>query len=259
MSVGDAETTGALHLPGLVDGIDVSQVQAIPDPDAVYRAGFRFAFVKLSEAAGYCDPRAQGHLAALRDAGLHVGGYGFARVAGEPRAQARATVDRCAGNVHIVRPVLDLETAPEAWGASQLCDFAAAWLDEARKSGGLPVLYSYTSFLARMRAVGYTGLSALLDATPLWLAHYRSTSYAWAPASEADMPRGYDWQLWQSSGDRGSPVPGIAGDCDRNLFRGSPEELREFFGLPPEGTTVDMGGPVHGSHVVDGALAERGE
>ena len=249
-------TTSALGLPGYVDGIDISQVQRIDDAQAVRDAGFAFAVVKLSEAAGYCDPRAQEHLSQLRDVGVHVGGYGFARVAGEPRAQARATVDRCAGQVHIVRPVLDLETAPTDWTAAALCAWAEAWLDEARLSGGLPVLYSYTSFLARMRG---GGLQALLDAVPLWLAQYRSTSYAWAPASSADMPRGYDWQLWQYSGDKGHRVAGVVGDCDRNLFRGSSADLRAWFGLPPEGTEIDVGGPVHGTHVVDAALGERDE
>ncbi len=55
-------------------------------------------------------------------------------------------------------------------------------------------------------------------------------------------------------------MPGIVGDCDRNLIRAaSVDELRAFFGLPPEGTTLDMGGPVHGTHVVDAALGARAE
>jgi lysozyme len=249
-------TLPGLRLPGYVDGIDVSAVQRIADPQAVYDAGFRFAFVKLSEGANYCDPRAQSHLAALRSAGLHVGGYGFARVAGEPRAQARATVDRCAGAEHLVRPVLDLETAPADWSSGALFAWAVDWLAEASRAGCAPVLYSYTSFLSGRLTVA--DRRTLLAAAPLWLAQYRSITSAWAPASEADMPKGYDWQLWQYSGDGGHPVPGIPGATDRNLFRGDESALRAWFGLPPDGTTLDMGGPVHGSHVVDAALG-RGE
>lgn len=33
---------------------------------------------------------------------------------------------------------------------------------------------------------------------------------------------------------------------DRNVFRGDEAALRAWFGLPPEGAVVDMGGPVHG-------------
>ncbi len=107
----------ALGLVGYTDGIDVSAVQRIDDAEAVYRAGFRFALVKVSEGLTYCDPRAAEHLARLRDAGLLCGTYGFARVSqGDPRAQARRAVDGCAavgaGTEHVVRPVLDLESCP---------------------------------------------------------------------------------------------------------------------------------------------------
>lgn len=252
-------TLPGLRLPGYSDGIDISKYQGILDADAVRAAGFTFAFVKTSEGLGYCDPKALAHLHALRDAGLYTGGYGFARVEqGDPRAQARKAVDGCGGSEHMVRPVLDLESAPKTWGAAALSDFAEEWLDEARKSGALPVLYSYTSFLARMGAdANKTRLWRLLFDAPLWLAQYASTGRAWAPTSEADVPRGYNWQLWQYSGDKGYRVPGIDGDCDRNLFRGSEAELRDWFGLPPEGTTIDMGGPVHGTDIVDGAIADR--
>jgi len=73
----------------------------------------------------------------------------------------------------------------------------------------------------------------LARAYPLWLAQYRSVTSPWAPSSEADMPRGYPWKVLQYSGDHGFRVPGIPVDCDRNLFKGSEEDLRDWFGLPP--------------------------
>lgn len=225
-------TTGALLLPGFVDGIDVSQVQVIPDPDAVYRAGFRFAFVKAAEGLRGRDPAYRRHVDALRGAGLHVGAYAYARVSqGDPAAQARHAYDAATDDgKHVVRLVLDLESAPAEWNAAQLVAFASEWLEEAARFGCLPVLYSYTSFLSRMGPAAHV----LARAYPLWLAQYRSVKEAWAPASEADMPKAYSWAAWQYSGNGGYPVPGIAGDCDRNLFRGDEASLRDFFGLAEE-------------------------
>lgn len=247
-------SVGALLLPGYVDGIDVSSVQRIDDADAVYAAGFRFALTKVAEGAAYCDPRAAESLARLRGAGLLCGTYGFGRYShGGARAQARRTVDGCAavgaGTEHVVRPVLDLESCPKGTPWAALRDFAEAWIDEARASGALPVLYTMGSWLGP--------LSAASLGVPVWVAQYRSITQAWAPAlTDADSFFGArpDVAIWQYSGDKGHRVPGIAVDCDRNVFRGDEAALRGWFGLPPEGAEVDMGGPVHGSHVVDASL-----
>lgn len=254
----------ALTIPGYLDGIDVSKYQGAIDAQKVADAGFRFAFAKVSEGLAYCDPKAVENLARLRDAGLYTGTYGFARVEqGDPRAQARHALDGCAavgaGTEHVVRPVLDLESAPPSWGADALLDFAEAWLDEARRSGALPVLYTYTSFAYRMTPTGATKarLDALLDGAPLWLAHYRSTTQAWAPSSEADFPRvPWRWDLLQYSGDGGHEVDGIRGPTDRNLFRGDEAALRAWFGLPA--SPPADGAILHGSHVVDAALGGHG-
>ena len=227
-------SVGALRLPGYVDGIDVSSVQTITDPAAVYDAGFLFAFVKATEGLRGRDPAYQRLTSALRGAGLHIGAYAFARVSqGDPAAQARHAYDAAtADGRHVVRLVLDLETAPAETASGALFEFAVDWLEEARRSGCAPVLYSYTSFLtARFSSADR---ATLLAAAPLWLAQYRSVTAPWAPASEADMPKAYPWAAWQYSGDKGHRVPGIVGDCDRNLFRGDEATLRAFFGLPPE-------------------------
>ena len=242
-------SVGALLLPGFVDGIDVSSVQAIPDPDAVYRAGFRFAFCKATEGLRGRDPAYRRHADALQGAGLHVGAYGFAHVSpGQPRAQARFAYDvATADGKHVVRVALDLEDCPPGTPWQAMWDFAAEYLSELRATGGLPVHYLPGSWVQH-----FGGLDA-----PKWVAQYRSVTAPWAPtAAEAAAKLVGDVRIWQYSGNKGYPVPGIVGDCDRNLFRGSLVELRAWFGLPPEGTVVDMGGPVHGSHVVDGALGD---
>ena len=227
-------TRPALRLPGFVDGIDVSSVQTIADPDAVYRAGFLFAFVKCAEGLRGRDPAYRRHVDALSGAGLHVGAYAYARVSqGAPAAQARHAYDAATDDGrHVVRLVLDLESAPAETTSGALFEFAVDWLEEARRAGCAPVLYSYTSFLtARFSPADR---ATLLAAAPLWLAQYRSVTAPWAPTGEADMPTAYPWKVLQYSGDHGFRVPGIPVDCDRNLFRGDEASLRDFFGLPPE-------------------------
>lgn len=260
----------SLNIPGYSDGIDVSRVQRIDDAKALRAAGFSFAFIKTSEALTYCDPRALEHLSRCRDAGMMVGGYGFARPGlGHPREQARAAVDTCAGSIHLVRPALDLELAPPEMTSRALLDFSIEWLAEARAQGCLPVNYSYESFL-RQRFTD-ADRATFLSLAPLWLARYRSVTSSWAPASAAELPRPVllppelarqlvsrdPWTLLQYSGDGGYHVPGIGQVTDRNLFAGDLDELRVFFGLPPEGTEIDMGGPVHGTDAVDTALEDR--
>ena len=218
----------ALGLDGYVDGIDVSQVQTITDPAAVYAAGFRWAFVKASEGLSYRDPRARSHLDALAGAGLLVGAYGFARVSqGQPRAQARLLYDAATSDGrHMVRLVLDLESCPPGTAWSALRDFAEEYLSELRLSGSLPVLYTMGSWL------GPLGAASL--GVPVWVAQYRSVTQAWAP-SQAEADAWFEARegvvLWQYSGDKGHRVPGIPQDCDRNLWRGA--DLRDWFGLPP--------------------------
>lgn len=219
----------ALRLPGYVDGIDVSQVQTITDPAASARAGFRFAFVKASEGLSYRDPACRRHLDALAGAGLLVGAYGFARFSqGQPRDQARTLYDAATSDGrHMVRLVLDLESCPTGTAWSALRDFAGEYMSELRLSGSLPALYTMGSWVPHL-----TGLDV-----PIWVAQYRSVTQAWAPSqAEADAAFarwGGDVVLWQYSGDKGYRVPGIAQDCDRNLFRGDEASLREWFGLAP--------------------------
>ena len=218
----------ALALPGYVDGIDVSQVQTITDPAAVYAAGFRFAFVKASEGLAYRDPRARSHLDALAGAGLYVGAYGFARVSqGQPRAQARLLYDAATSDGrHMVRLVLDLESCPTGTPWAALRDFADEYLSELRLSGSLPVLYTMGSWVPHL-----SGLDV-----PVWVAQYRSVTQAWAPSqAEADAFFGAreGVVLFQYSGDKGYRVPGIPQDCDRNLFKGDEAGLRDWFGLAP--------------------------
>lgn len=229
-------TNRALELPGYTDAIDVSRVQTIRDPDAVYRAGFRVAWVKASEGLSYCDPRALEFLRILEGAGLLVSIYGFARFSqGDPRGQAEKLL-ACGGDVYRTRPMLDLESALAGVTSVELCDFAEAFFERLDEEGaGSGTVYTYTSFLRERLSPEIAKRPKLLS-RDLHIAQYRSFTEAWAPSSSNDMLRDVrpftKWKAWQYSGNGGFPVDGIEGDCDRNLIEGDEASVRAWMGFP---------------------------
>lgn len=224
---------GALNIPGFCDGIDVSLLQHPAEYERVRQAGFRFCIVKGSENWSYRDPRAREHIAGCQAAGLLVGVYGYARP-GDPVAQADNLV-RSMGDVWLPRPVLDLEDKGfDAWEPERVVAFAEAFLDRLDTHGAAHgVLYTYPSFAAKIQPA--LSKSSRLASASLWLAQYATLDRPWAPEPSgvewAKAPKPWAaWTMWQYSGNKGYRVPGIGVDCDRNLFRGSLEDLRAWFG-----------------------------
>jgi GH25 family lysozyme M1 (1,4-beta-N-acetylmuramidase) len=223
----------ALNIPGFVDGIDVSLLQHPAEYELVREAGFRWCIVKGSENWNYRDPRAVEHIAGCQAAGLLVGVYGYARP-GDPISQADNLI-RSMGDVWLPRPVLDLEDPGFArWEPARVVEFAERFLDRLDTHGAADgVLYTYTSFAAKIQPA--LSQSARLARAPLWLAQYFSLDRPVAPTAAnvewAKAPKPWNqWTMWQYSGNKGHRVPGIGVDCDRNLFRGTVEECRAWFG-----------------------------
>jgi GH25 family lysozyme M1 (1,4-beta-N-acetylmuramidase) len=224
---------GALNIPGFVDGIDVSMLQHPAEYERVREAGFRFCIVKGSEGPRYIDPKAEEHIAGCQAAGLLVGVYGYARP-GDPVAQADNLL-KAVGSVWLPRPVLDLEDPSFfAWEPSRVVDFAEKFLDRLDTYGAADaVFYTYPSFAAKIQPA--LSQSSRLARARLWLAQYFSLERPVAPTAKnvewAKPPKPWtQWDMWQYSGNKGYRVPGVGVDCDRNLFRGTPEELRTWFG-----------------------------
>lgn len=145
------------------------------------------------------------------------------------------------------RVVLDLESAPDDWSPTQVADFGEAFADVWREYSALEcVVYTYPDFARRRLAP-----PDRLARCPLWIASYRSTLTPWAPtpADRPPVPSPWvGWSMWQYSGGGGYRVPGVPGDCDRNLFAGGEPELEAFCGFVspaaetepqlPEGTAI---------------------
>lgn len=60
-------------------GIDVSHHNKVNDWHAVRGNNISFVSIKLTDSTNFTDPAATGHVTGARGAGIHVGGYHFAR------------------------------------------------------------------------------------------------------------------------------------------------------------------------------------
>lgn len=200
-------------------------------------------------------------------AGLSVGVYHFARVRGAALEQADYAIDRACelGDDPGELPIwLDLEeqgAAARLGGANAYVDWIIRWADRIRERGYRPAAYSAPVYGAEWRAASPGRLQELAR-LPFWVAQYSHVG-AWCP-SDTERPLVVPpWPaaaLWQFSGGGpglpGNTVPGVDGFVDLNLVLGGRPVFRSLLGLPAEDAELDMGGPVHGEHVVEGALGD---
>ena len=180
-----AGASGRLHGP------DVSKYQhtdgRLIDWGAVKRSGSSFAIIKASGGSNRTDPWFAREWAAAGRAGMVRGAYHYADPSQPADEQAAHVVEvvgttREAGDLPIA---LDLEStgglSPKA-----LAVWAHTFLDGVeRRTGRLPLLYTYVSFWQHQMANNRT-----FGAYPLWLARYSATS----PAPLAGWTQ---WTFWQ--------------------------------------------------------------
>lgn len=198
-------------------GIDVASWQGDPDWDAVAASGITFAITKTTEDTGYVNPTFARNWSEIRRVGLVRGAYHFARPEGFD------AVDEADFFVDIVEShgidegdilVLDLES-----GSGDLGPWTLAFCRRVEERVGYkPMIYTGAWFTSSHNIGAYPELAEY----GLWLAAYQSQMPP-APAP---------WEfvaIWQYSSN--GQVPGIAGDCDLNLFNGPIERL-PLYGKP---------------------------
>ncbi|MFE9854984.1 GH25 family lysozyme [Streptomyces sp. NPDC005780] len=189
-----------------------------------------FAFLKATQGVSGKDGWFARDYAAASRTSLHRAPYHFfhPRSTTDGAAQARhfVSVVRAAGyrggRAGELPPVLDVEKLP-AKGAGEVCPKALrapqvrAFLNEVKKEFGVtPIVYTRASFVKECM----DGKGEVFAGYPLWLARYGSG----ANEPQRVAGAGRSWTFWQYS--RSGTVPGIDGPVDRNVFRGSPAELR---------------------------------
>jgi GH25 family lysozyme M1 (1,4-beta-N-acetylmuramidase) len=217
LSGGPATTGGALPAGAGARGIDVASSQhrhgAAINWARVAGAGYKFAFVKVSEGNYYVNPYSATDLAQAQAAGLYVTAYHFAVPnvsSGASQAEYAVGSARYAAGGRDLPLALDIEYdpyGPTCYGlkAARMVAWIAAFTAETRRlTGQFPVIYTTANWWRTC-----TADSAAFGKDPLWIA-------AWG-SSPAPMPPGWrDWTFWQYTS-RGR-VPGIDGNVDVSYF-----------------------------------------
>ena len=234
----------AVRFEYVIKGVDVSHHQndrGAIDWKEVKNAGYEFAFVKATGATSYTDPYFTANMKDAKAAGLLVGAYHFAYPEYNDAVSEANHFVNIAGDylkAGYLRPVLDLEedptndSHPHRMGKENLSNWIHLWMDTVKNETGVePILY--TGWYARQGDY----LNASIAEYDLWIAHYTERK---APP---DIGIWDTWDFWQYS-EEGS-VPGIQGDVDLNLFKGSLADLQEY--------RIDMGGagPVDVALIID--------
>lgn len=202
-------------------GIDVSHYQGAIDWGSVAGSGVAFCFIKATEGTSAADPRFQSNWSGSLAAGLRRGAYHFGHAGSDAVAQAKffhgtVSADGTLGPGDLP-PVLDLETLDGQSPASTL-QWALAFLTEADALfGRRTLLYTDAGFWQQLAEL--PGCKALAS-RPLWLAAYSASPQVPSPWTA--------WTFWQYSdgtANGGTPVPGVSGPVDQDLFAGTPAQL----------------------------------
>lgn len=189
-----------------IPGIDVSYYQETIDWPRVYRAGMRFAFIRVSDGTTLGDPMFVRNWAGARRATLRRGAYQYFRPDQSALAQADLLIAAIARDPGELPPAIDVEITGGK-SPAQLAAGIRTWVDRVRARLHVePIVYTSPEFWRD--AVGGADLSA----QPLWLAHYTTD----CPRVPAPWTR---WRFWQHS-ERGQ-VPGIQGPVDLDVLAGA--------------------------------------
>lgn len=215
-------------------------------------SGFRGAIIKASQYSGTRIYAFEEYCKAAKRAGLVVGAYHFAYVGADPVKQAQFFF-QCAmatgSQPGELPPVLDLEFAQPSVPGQAIVEWGEAFTAEVERlfypdnrllspddyRYRRCTVYIYPAFAQRL--MPFLGNSTLVS-RPLHIASYRSVKEPWKP-SPGDKPlipvgTWSDWTIWQYSGNNGYKVPGIAMDCDRNVFNGDYSAWDRFIGNEPK-------------------------
>jgi GH25 family lysozyme M1 (1,4-beta-N-acetylmuramidase) len=126
-------------------GIDVSHFNQVNDWHAVRGNNITFTSVKVTESTDFVDNAASGHASRARNAGIHVGGYHFARRT-DVAHQVRHFTDRLRANGLLaagsLAPMIDMEAQELRGTANQ---FLANFIRQLRQAAGVRRVLVYAN------------------------------------------------------------------------------------------------------------------
>lgn len=205
-------------MTGLNSIVDLSHHNGNVDLQQAQASGILGIIHKATQGTSYVDPMYQQNRAKAAQVGLLWGAYHFGT--GDDTAQQ---VEHFLSTVQPTQYdllVLDFENNPS--GTSMSLEQAVAFVSEVQsRTGRWPGLYSGSA----IKALLGSGHNAALAQCWFWLAEYGPTARV-----PANWPT---WTMWQYTdgtiGPEPHSVPGI-GNCDRDTFNGSEEQLRKLWG-----------------------------
>ena len=254
-------------------GIDVSQFQGTINWTQVKTAK-AFAFIRATRGGQGTsgtgdtidDTTFSTNIVNAKAAGLLVAPYHFARpdiltggtITSDAQDEARHFLNIAGAYMApgYLRPVLDLETNGSGFSKADLSSWAntfCSYIVAAKGAKADPIIYVNTSF-------AYDLLDRTVNVHALWIARPLASPYA--PQTDVPpTPSGYNnpygvwnrnttgtpdnpgewafWQYGQSISDTppsgGTPVPGISGNVDLNVFHSETGSITSF--LVPEPAT----------------------
>jgi lysozyme len=200
-----------------IRGIDVSYHQGAIDWNLVKNDGVDFAFIRVSDGAGFHDPKFETNWTDSQAAGVIRGAYQFFRPAQDIDEQAQLMITSLtAFSPGDLPPVLDVEVTGDL-PAETIAARARDWVDKVHRATGTnPIIYTGKYFWR-----DEVGSPPEFSPHPLWIAQYTKL------CPTLPMPW-TSWTFWQQT-DKGT-VAGISGAVDGDQFNGTLDELRALAG-----------------------------
>jgi lysozyme len=202
----------------VIHGIDVARYQGDIDWRAVRASGVQFAYIKATEGGDHIDPMYLTHRSGARRAGIRNGAYHYFYFCRPAAEQARWFIRNVPRDANMLPPVLDMEwnhrspTCRRRPDGAEVRREARTFLNMIeRHYGKRPVIYTTPDFYKD------TGIGRL-GGTEFWL-----RSVAGHPGQ---VYPGAQWTFWQYTGT--GIVPGVRGNTDLNVFRGSQEAWQNW-------------------------------
>lgn len=192
-------------------GIDVSKHQVNIEWDRLEGDNRPyFVFLKATEGTLIVDPMYEVRSRELDKRGIPRGAYHFFGHRTPGKEQAKAFIRTAKLGKGNLIPVLDIEKHRFMTDPARMVRQAKAFCREIRREYGVnPIIYCsslfYEHYLQKdFKPSDYT----------LWIADYRGN------------PEHLPWTIWQHT--QTHKIRGISGKVDRNVFAGTPEQLRKL-------------------------------
>ncbi|MGN0670736.1 MAG: glycoside hydrolase family 25 protein [Oscillospiraceae bacterium] len=195
-----------------IKGIDVSSWQETIDWRKVKNAGIKFAMIRSSFSDKYVDKTFEYNITEAAKAGIDVGVYHYcyALNAEEAREEAKHFIETISPYKITYPVVLDFEDNSQVNLDKEVKnEIAQVFIEEVRKAGYYPMIYSYTSWYEN-----YMDMKAL--DCEVWVAHWNVTKPSYKGS----------YGMWQYSCE--GKVSGIDVNVDLNVsFKDYAKIIRE--------------------------------